>query len=467
MKYLFFSFFLTCCLLSGCKGTREYAPKYETKWHSVENFIHQNWHLSKIDSIQSAEATYIALAPPKPFMSISAGNPVFFYWDNYFTNKGLLLIDSLSKYAVYGTENLLWETEQLGFVPNANMTWGMNRSQTPYLAHMVRDVYRKTRDKEWLGRAYPILKREYHFWTDTSTNAIEDHRTSIDGLQRFYHHASEEELCALYVSTYERGLLEKHPDSISIEEKVSIAGNFAAEAETMDFNPRFENRCPDFIAVDLNSNLYMYEVMLGDIANELGLKGEPDWASMAKRRKDLINRYCWNDERGLYIDYDFVNQRFSPIASIVCMYPLMAGIASEEQAERVVKQLSLFEFEFGLTICEVHEGDKAYMWDYPVSWPPVFLITVEALDRYGYHKDAQRICAKYLDLVTDNFIEPDPSFYMSNGKRIVRKPGFLYEKYNAVTGGIDDTEYPGNEFIGWSAGVFIWCLDHYRNHAPL
>ncbi|MDD6210760.1 MAG: trehalase family glycosidase [Bacteroidales bacterium] len=449
-------------LLTGCTEKTAYLPVYKEQWPQVETFIRDNWHTSKIDSIQSAEATYIALAPPKAFMSISAGNPVLFYWDNYFTNKGLLRIDSLSIYAKNATDNLLWEVEQLGFVPNANMTWGMNRSQTPYLALMVWDVYRKTGDQKWLQNAYETLKKEYHFWTDTSATAIEDHNTSVEGLQRFYHHASTDELLTLYDAVHQRGLLKDHPDSLTTGEKCAIAGNFAAEAETMDFNPRFENRCPDYIALDLNCNLYRYELIFKDIVKILGLKGEPDWEAKAEKRKELINQYCWNEQRGLYMDYDFVNKKFSPVASIVCMYPLLAGIASEEQAELMINQLPLFEYPNGVTVCEQAKKSKQYMWDFPVGWPPVYLLTIQALRNYGYEKQAQRICIKYLDVVTRNFLNPIPKHYMVNGESKERQPGFLYEKYDVVNGGIDNTEYPSNEFLGWSAGVFIWCLDYYR-----
>ena len=450
---------LFVALVSGCASNSP-KPLYEEEYPKIVDFIAANWHTSCIDSAYAAGAGFIPLVPPKPFMSISAYNPVLFYWDNYFTNKGLLLIDSLSIYAVNVTDDLLWMVDQIGFVPNANMTWGMNRSQVPYLALMVEDVFAKTGDKEWLAQAYGTLKKEYHFWTDTSENAIEDHRTSIAGLQRFYHHASTDELLTLYEGVHHRGLEPIHPDSLSEAEKCRIAGNYAAEAQTMDFTPRFEQRCPDFIAVDLNSNLYRYERFFAHVVELLGLAGEPDWAAMAEQRKALINQYCWNDERGLYMDYDFVNNRSSKVASVACMYPLMAGIASEEQAKRTVQQLHLFEYEYGVTVCEQNDSGKLFMWDYPVGWPPVYLYTIQALHNYGYTDNARRICIKYLDVAAKNFIEPFPASYAAKDKTVEREPGYLYEKYNVITGGIDDTEYAGNRFLGWSAGVFIWCLDY-------
>jgi len=109
----------------------------------------------------------------------------------------------------------------------------------------------------------------------------------------------------------------------------------------MDFTPRFENRCPDFIAVDLNANLYKYEVILDFFVKELDLKNEPDWKEKAKRRKQLLNKYCWNETRGMFMDYDFINKRFSSVASITCLSPLAMGIASKTQAK---KQLRIYHY---------------------------------------------------------------------------------------------------------------------------
>jgi len=267
----------------------------------------------------------------------------------------------------------------------------------------------------------------------------------------------------VFIECYRRGLLSQHPDSVAYKTKLTVGGNYTAEAEVMDFTPRFENRCTDFIAVDLNCNLYKYEILFGWMAKELELSSEPNWNLMAKKRKELINQYCWNEERGLFMDYDFINQRFSKVASIACMYPLFVGLASEKQAKRTVGNLSLFEYQYGITVCEKTEKSVLYQWDYPSGWPPVHLLSIQALHNYGYKKEALRICGKYLDVVTRNFIDPKPLFRGNNPNR-KRSKGFIYEKYDVVTGGINDWEYPAWEFLGWSAGVYIWCLDYYRGN---
>lgn len=446
----------------NCKSTR-YQSEFAESWADVEQFIHKNWNTTLVDSSELSTLKKNGLAPPKPYFSMAHNTKVLFYWDNYFINKGLLMIDSLSHYAKNATDNLLWEVDTLGFVPNANMSWGMNRSQIPYLAFMVLDIYKKNNDKFWLEKAYITLKKEYLFWTDTSRIALENHNTAIAGLQRYNHHGTSNELIEFYNLIYRRKLVKEHPDSIDYQKKLTIGGHYTAEAEVMDFTPRFENRCTDFIAVDLNCNLYKYELIFDWIVKELSLTHEPKWKSMASKRRNLILKYCWDEKRGLFMDYDYKNNRFSEVASIASFYPLFAGIATKKQAELTIKNLSLFEHRYGVTVCEKTNNTVQYQWDFPAGWPPVYLLVIQSLHDYGYRDDALRICGKYLDVVTKNYMDPNPVF-KGKSTSLKRNRGYIYEKYDVVTGGINDLEYPAWEFLGWSAGVYIWCLDYYKRN---
>lgn len=192
-------FFISVLLFvfSIAKSQNIGTKKVDKTWNDIETHILQDWHLSVIDSSKILWLGDKGIIPPKPYMTVSTEHKLIYYWDSYFTNKGLLLVDSLRHFAQFSTENLLWMVDTLSFVPNSNMFWGMNRSQPPFLAMMVDDVYKKNKDKLWLEKAYKTLKKEYHFWTDTSSTAIENHSTAILGLQRFYQHASVQELIAI------------------------------------------------------------------------------------------------------------------------------------------------------------------------------------------------------------------------------------------------------------------------------
>jgi alpha,alpha-trehalase len=169
------------------------------------------------------------------------------------------------------------------------------------------------------------------------------------------------------------------------------------------------------------------------------------------------------------MDYDCRHQRHSQVASAAAFYPLWVGLASEAQAARTVENLPLFEYAFGPAVCERTEQAQTYQWDYPAGWPPIYYLVAAGLDRYGYTGDAKRIAAKYLDLATKNYFDPQPAAYLRKKKgetiEATREPGHIYEKYEVLTGEVYDAEYASRAFHGWSYGVFIWSWHYCRDAA--
>jgi len=433
---------------AGVCAAQEYKPRLPQGWSMVDQYIQDNWDSTVVESKEL----------PEPHTGVWG---LLFYWDTYFTNAGLLLHQGKGGIAKNNVDCLLFEVEKYGFVPNANAKWGMNRSQPPYLSMMVREVYEHTepKDKEWLKKAYDTLKKEYYFWIDDSNNTIERHTTTIGGLNRYFHHAGNNDVATFYKDV----LVPRfgYPANANRQQRIKDATPYLAEAESgMDFTPRFEGRCPDFAALDLNCNLYMYEMNFAWIVTELGLGGEPSWNLRAEKRKSLINKHCWDEKRGLFMDYDCVNGRTSKVAAVTAFSPLWAGLASKEQAKRTVENLRLFECDWGVTVCEKTQQKFRYQWDWPAGWAPLHYIVIAGLDRYGYKQEARRVASKYLDLVTKNYFEPTPASLTKDGKTVERKSGKIYEKYNVVDGIIYDAEYPCSEFMGWSAGVFAYAY-HY------
>jgi alpha,alpha-trehalase len=425
-----------------------YQAKYKDNWAEVNNSIKSNWdsQLSKSNDL------------PRIFISVYPWVPFMFYWDTYFTNKGLLIHD-YDFIAEGNTENLLSVVDKFGYMGNCAVTnWGMNRSQPPYLSEMVMDIYKYKQDTAFLRRAYAILKKEYLFWTDTSANAIEQHNTPIKGLQRFYAHPKKEEMVTMYEELADRFNLKL---DISDDEKAKISFNYAVEAATgMDFTPRFEHRCPDFIAVELNSLLYTYEINFDFMVNKLSLKGEPNWMQKAIQRKELVNKYCWNESRGLYLDYDYVNKRHCKVAAITTFQPLWAGLATPERAAKVVKNMPIFESEWGMITTEKCGEIKNYQWGETSVWAPMQVMVAIGLDKYGYKTEAQRVATKYLDMVTRNFLTPTPESYtQKDGKIVKRSKGKTHEKYKS-DGSINDDEYKAADMMGWTAGSFAWFYQY-------
>ena len=436
---------LCLVLFAACSQTPkvpELKAVHPEKWAEIEQYIYNNW-LNYVDTVPSM---------PKPY-SYALNPGTLYYWDLYFINEGLM-IQEYWEQAQNNLDCFIYEIEKLGFVPNANR-WGENRSMTPYFAMMVKSFYEKSpkKDKEWLARAHQAVVKEYEFWTNTNGNTIEDHSTTVPGLQRFGHHADS----ATLVRFYDRVLLGrfKLDKEAPIEVKMLMGGNRLAEAECMDFTPRFDGRIMDFIPVDLNSNLYQYEMILGWLEQTLGISSGKAWEQKAEARAQLIRQYLWNEERGLFLDYDFVQKKHTPIASVITLMPLYWKFATKKEAERILSNLSLFDSEGGLVVCEQSQQPYLYQWGDAAVWAPMQFISIGALDNYNFKDHAQYYALKWLNTVTSNFVSPCPAthrpFKFGDGKR---SPGFLYEKYSRDSS-INDSEYPCSIMMGWTAATFL------------
>ena len=200
-----------------------------------------------------------------------------------------------------------------------------------------------------------------------------------------------------------------------------------------------------FAPVCLNSLLYKQEMDIAAMWGSLGnARQEAHFRAAAAARKKQIQKYLWDEQRGMFFDYNFATHQRSTYDYLTTFYPLWAGLATREQARAVDANLKLFEQPGGLTMSR---NDSGVQWDYPYEWAPTILIAVEGLRRYGFNDDANRISYKFLSTVAENF----------------RRDGTIREKYNAVTRSSEANVTAGYQQnvigFGWTNGVFL-CLLH-------
>jgi alpha,alpha-trehalase len=449
LKYYLLIVCLPGILALQCSPAPKTVAVHPEKWDEIDAYIRKSW------------PEFVEKKPdfPKPY-TYGLNPGTLYYWDFYFHNEGLFL-HGYTQLALDNLDCMIFQIEKLGFIPNAS-GWGEDRTQMPVFSMGVRRYLDRVHpnDTAWLRKAYRAVLTEYRFWTNTEGVMIEDHRTAVSGLQRYSHHADS----AALITFYDRVLAGRFHISrdAPVEEKLLQASHRLAEAECMDFTPRFEGRCLDYIPVDLNSFLYGYERNLADLERELGISDGCRWDALAEARANLIDTYCWNEERGLYLDYDFVNGHQSPVASVAGLIPLHVGLASNAQAQRVRDNLPLFESDGGLVVCEISEQPVEYQWGHNAVWAPIQQFAIEAMTRYGFRREAKEIAMRWLNTVTRNYVDPCPvnypPFKYGDG---TRHPGFLWEKYTR-SGDINDAEYPCSMILGWTASAYLVALKTVR-----
>ena len=209
------------------------------------------------------------------------------------------------------------------------------------------------------------------------------------------------------------------------------------------FGP-FSGSTHHFAGVDLNRLLYKEEKDLEQIATVIGKGDEArQWAQKAQLRRDAMNRLMWDDQKGMYFDYDFTRSRRSDYVFVTTFHALWAGLVSPQQAQRMRQNLGMFEQPGGLV---TSRNQSKVQWDYPWGWAPNQLIGMEGLRRYGFADDANRVALKFMGTVLENF----------------RREGNIREKYNVVTRSSEaeiQAGYKQNVIgFGWTNGTFLEML---------
>jgi alpha,alpha-trehalase len=170
---------------------------------------------------------------------------------------------------------------------------------------------------------------------------------------------------------------------------------------------------------------------------------------MAQARKVAINRYLWRAKQHRYADYDASAHKPTQRISAATLYPLFVGLAEQHQATAVAALTRLqLTAKGGLRTTQVPSGQQ---WDDPNGWPPLQWIAISGLDRYGFHKQAHDLAARFIGTVN--------AAYRDTGKMLEK-----YDVEERKPGG--GGEYPLQDGFGWTNGVTRAILAKYPDLTP-
>ena len=410
-------------------------------------------------------------------------------WDSYFIIRGLLLAGKV-ELARDMVDNFFFEVEHYGAMLNANRTYYLTRSQPPFLSSAFVEVYQAMPhdkpDTAWLGRAYADLQKDYEMWTR------DPHLAGETGLSRYFdfgdgppaeaikdetgiyrkvaeyfflHPAEGDDYIQAWQPGVDKGVAGaaytlqvcdaattmEHPACDKAQQfKLSsdyYKGDRSMRESGFDVSSRFGaygSATHHYAPVCLNSLLYKNEKDLEQIARWLGKDADAkQWARRAEERKKLVTRYLWNQEQGLFFDYNFMTKKMSTYKYASTFYPLWAGLATPEQAKAVAANLKVFERPGGVPMSTEDTGAQ---WDLPYGWGNIEMVVIAGLRRYGFNQDADRVSYEFLSMVAENF----------------RRDGNIREKYNVVTRSSESHVELGYEMnvigFGWTNAAFLELL---------
>lgn len=392
------------------------------------------------------------IALPHPYIVPGGRFKEQFYWDSYFIMLGLAADGKWD--AIEGMmKNYTYMIRKFGFIPTANRTYFLSRSQPPMFSLMVKLLARH-KGRKILVEYLPYLLLEYRFWMKGRTKLAK----------------SEHKAYARIVEMPNGTLLNRYYDNKttprpeSLHEDVTTANgaplresdrlflHLRAGAESgWDFSSRWFKdpkdirtiHTADIVPVDLNCLLYELEQT---IAEAYQLIKQPllvrKFRSVAERRSKSIQSYCWNEKEQFFFDFNFHTQHQTPHVTLAAVYPLFAKIASAKQAKAVAQRLEKDFLKPGGLVATL--ADTGQQWDAPNGWAPLHYMTILGLRNYGYYQLA--------DDIKKRWIKTNLKVYSQKGK--------LIEKYNVVDthqlGG--GGEYPLQDGFGWTNGVLAALL---------
>jgi len=125
--------------------------------------------------------------------------------------------------------------------------------------------------------------------------------------------------------------------------------------------------------------------------------------------KSRINQWCWNEEDGFYYDVLADGTQFKK-KTIGGFWPLLAGVATDEQAEVLVGHLR-DEDEFWrpqvfptLSADEPEYVETGGYWRGSI-WAPTNVMVIKGLEQYGYDEFAAEATEKYLAGMYNVFLD--------------------------------------------------------------
>ncbi len=372
-----------------------------------------------------------------------------FYWDSYFIMLGLAaekkwdIVEAMVK-------NCAHMIRKHGFIPTANRTYFLSRSQPPFFALMVK-LLAQHKGKKVLREYAPLLVGEYKFWMKGVLK--------LKDTEHFAYRRVAQMPNGTLLNRYYDNKMTPRPESLHEDTTTAQASgrrqldrlylHLRAAAESgWDFSSRWFRdasdirtiHTADIIPIDLNSLLYTLEETIADAYNSfLHPLTVRRYRQRALRRKEAINRYLWSEKKQFYMDYNFHTKRRTGVLSLAAVFPLYVGIASEAQARHVAERLRTDFLQTGGLVTTLHNTGQ--QWDSPNGWAPLQWVAIEGLRNYGYDELADEITARWLALT----------------EKVFKKSHRLVEKYNVVGGnGLGGGgEYVLQDGFGWTNGVYV------------
>ncbi|XP_065203183.1 trehalase-like [Planococcus citri] len=445
------------------------TPEFH-EWLEYMNLFWRNLSRKLSDGIEKEEksietrlSSYIYV--PNTFIVAGGRFDEMYYWDSYWVIKGLLACD-MANTSRGIIENMIHLVRKFGYVPNGNRIYYSKRSQPPMLIQMVDVYYQATKDESIFKENIRELETEFDWWWNHRKVIVNKNNRAYHMFR--YHAVSCYPRPEAYKEDYE--LLENYSPEDPELAKVIFSGIRSGAESGWDFSSRhmrnpensknMKNGLRDmnpaqFVYVELNSIMYSNARLLADWNRKMGRKSKGEkYDKMADKFLDAIDNVLWNEEEGMWLDYDilagesrkyFFASNFAPLWSKAYKNnatKVNLTLVYLEKNDMIFKNLT--SEHFGLPTSGVNESESKQQWDYPNVWAPLQSFVIRGL-KESNNPTAEKVA---FNIATS---------FVGTAYQAFLKRSELYEKYNATTYGQEGQkgEYPCQTGFGWTNGLIF------------
>ena len=336
----------------------------------------------------------------------------FWSWDSW--KQAVALVRFNPELAKSNLHSMFQYQDEMGMVadcvyfdPKEN-NW--RDTKAPLASWAVLEIYKATKDLSFVKEMYPKLVKYHDWWylyRDHDKNGLCEYG-STDG--------------TLIAAKWESGM----DNAVRFDDSKMLKNNQNGWSMNQE-------------SVDLNAYLQAEKSDLAELANLIGNSNEAKiYKQDADKLKERISSDFWDEETGFFYDREIETGKLLTVQQgPEGWIPLYTGIASKEQAKRVVSIL-MDSTKFATkvpfpTLVADHEKFnplKGY-WRGPV-WLDQAYFGIKALEQYGYNKEAHLLSKKLLQNA-EGLLDDAP----------------IRENYHPISG------------EGLNANHFSWSAAHY------